>query len=116
MALSIYEGRGRADPWPMYVSGINLAFAGICIGAWGFVALFVGEAVSWATWMPMSSRPEFLEYPFLLLWALPVGFSCLAWVSQKAGRDRLALGCAVMPVILFSLMIGWYWLAPIEWR
>jgi hypothetical protein len=100
----------------MYIAGLNLAFAGVCMAGWSIVSLFVGDAVSWATWTPMSGRPEFLEYPFILLWSLPVGFSCLAWVIQKAGRDRLALAAAISPVILFGLMIGWYWLAPIEWR
>ena len=77
---------------------------------------FAAEPVRWATVQGVGSRPELLEYPFVLLWLLPVAGACAAWVAQKAERLKLAYFLAFYPLLYFGVVTGWYYLAPAQWH
>ena len=109
----LYEGHGRQSNWPIILIGVNLVFVGICMFGWSLMSIFVADALSWATWGQVGrAMPEFYSYPFMLLWVLPLGGSCAAWMFHKAFLDRVAFACAFLPISLFSTIIGWYNLAP----
>ncbi len=113
----LYEGRGRQSNWPFILIGVNLVFVGLCTFGWSLASILVADALSWATWSQVGrSMPEFYEYPFMLLWALPLGGSCAAWMCHKVRMERVSFACAFLPISLFSTIIGWYNLAPVWWR
>ncbi len=117
MALSIYEGPKRQGNWSFVLMGINLMFAGGCLFVWSLMSFVVADAMTWATWSFVShSKPEFFDYPFLLLWALPIGGNCLAWALRKAEKDRMAIAVTIFPMFLLSAVVLWYHLAPPDWR
>ena len=117
MALSLYEGRKRQGNWPYALMGVNLLFAGGCVFWWSMMALLVADAMSWATWGYVGRRaPDFLQYPFLLLWVLPIGGNCLAWVSMKLDDERAAFFSALFPIVLLGVILGWYHFVPTQWH
>lgn len=117
MALSLYEGPKRQSNWPIVFMGVNLVFAGLCIFWWSAMSLLVGDAVAWATWRNMGAgAQDFFSYPFMLLWAMPIGGSCVAWLCLKSYQDRLALVAALFPLILLDMIVVWYNLMPQAWR
>ena len=97
---------------------INLGFVVVIISAWTFVALFVTEPIGWATWAPLSRgwRPGMLEYPFTLLWGLPVAGVAAAWLAQKNNFKALSYALLTFPILILGLIFGWYYLAPVEWH
>lgn len=117
MALSLYEGGKRQSNWPFVFMAVNLLFAGGCMFWWSVMAIVLADAMSWATWSQLSrTASEFYSYPFVLLWALPIGCSTVAWMFQKASNDRLATAAAMFPIMLLGFIVGWYHLAPPDWR
>lgn len=116
MTLSLYEGQQRRDATPLVVlQAANLLFAAACIFLWAVLAVFVEDPMRWATSYGIGSRPELLDYPFVLLWLMPVGGACAAWVAQKANRMALAYVLVCYPLAFFGLVVGWYYLAPPSW-
>ncbi|MCL4767633.1 MAG: hypothetical protein KJZ80_15510 [Hyphomicrobiaceae bacterium] len=117
MSLSLYEGRRRRDPAPlMALQAANLVFAASSVFLWALMSLFMAEPIRWATARGVGMRPELLEYPFILLWLLPVAGACAAWVAQKAQRLKLAYFLAFYPILWFGLVVGWYYLMPVQWH
>lgn len=117
MALSLYEGGKRQGNWPFVLMAVNLLFASACIFWWGMMAIVVADAVSWATWGHIGrGAPDFLQYPFILLWALPLGGSCLGWAWMKVDNERMAVTSTLFPIVLLSFVLGWYHFAPLAWR
>jgi len=87
--------------------------------AWTYVALVVAEPLSWATWMPVSrgyGLMGLLEYPFVMLWGLPLLGVFGAWMSMQAGRKTLAYAFVGVPLTMLALVLGWYYLAPGDWH
>lgn len=95
---------------------INIAFAATSVFWWTMMSLFAAEPIKWATWTGISSSPDLLEYPFSLLWMVPVASSIAAWLTHKGGKKRTAFNLACFPLIFLGLVFGWYYLAPPEWR
>jgi hypothetical protein len=117
MTLSLYEGRPRRNS--RVLSGLlvaNATFALSSLSWCTFMSLFVAEPMRWATWHGLGSRPELLDYPFVLLWLLPVGGVCVAWLADKGDNRRLAYFFALFPLLFLGLLFGWFYLVPVEWR
>ncbi len=92
----------------------NGLFALVALFSWTFVSYIVAAPISWATWSPLTNgvTPPFYEYPFILLWGMPaVGIGC-AWLADKSGNLKLAKGIALMPVLVLSIIFGWYYIMP----
>ena len=117
MSLSLYEGKRQRDPALLVaLQAVNLTFAVAAVTMWAVVSLLVAEPLRWATTRGVGARPELFDYPFVLIWLLPVAGACAAWVAQKAERSKLALFLAFYPVLYLGLVVGWYYLAPLQWR
>lgn len=87
--------------------------------AWTYVSMFVAEPLAWATWMPINRGYGFngiFDYPFLMLWLLPIVGICGAWVGLKSGRQVLSYAFVGIPPVMLFLVTGWFYLAPPDWR
>jgi hypothetical protein len=79
---------------------------------------YVAAPISWATWVPIDRglRPQLLQYPFLLLWGAPTSGIIAALLANKFGCQRAAFAMVMLPIVMFGLTFGWYYLAPPEWH
>ncbi|MCB1549581.1 MAG: hypothetical protein KDJ41_17400 [Hyphomicrobiaceae bacterium] len=119
MTASFYQGKVKHDDrMLLMLSTLNGLFAMTVLFAWTLIAMFVAEPVSWATWHPMSaaSRPEVYDYPFVMLWAMPIAGMSISWAAQKIGNRQLAHFILCVPLLVLGLMVGWYHFAPVAWR
>lgn len=110
MSSSFWQGGERKGKFLPLLILCNLAFAGTTVFAWAIVALFVAEPISWATWSSLGthSRPGLFEYPFVLLWMLPIIGASIAWLSDRFKLKRLSRLSAIFPLSLIGLAIAWY--------
>ena len=123
MLISYYED-GAAAPkrtsrGMALLMGANLLLAATILFAWTYIAFFVAEPIAWATWMPIHrgyGLTGVLEYPFVMLWLLPIGGVCGAWASLKAGQKTLAYACVAVPLVTLLLVMGWFHLTPSDWH
>jgi hypothetical protein len=95
---------------------INAVFALGVVAWWQLMAQVMAEPVRWATWQAMAPRPGMLDYPFVMLWALPLTAITVASFARKLGKFRFACGVAFFPVFYLSLMVSWFYLAPPAWH
>lgn len=95
---------------------VNATFAVASVFFWTLLSLFVAEPIQWATWSGIAPRPDLMDYPFILLWALPAGGIVCAWLVKNSGRSRMACWLAFLPIVLLGLIFGWYYLVPTEWH
>lgn len=116
MSLSLSEGKRREPAGLFALLAANLLFAGGCIFLWALMSLFLAAPMRWATAQGLGPRPELLDYPFVLLWLLPVAGACGAWIAQNEQRPKLACLLAAFPLLVFALVAGWFYLAPARWH
>ena len=97
---------------------VNLAFASAVISAWTYLAYILAEPIGWATWVPLSryGNPHLFDYPFMVLWALPIGGVIVAYCARRLMMHRLITTALVLPILTLGIIIGWYYLAPPEWH
>jgi hypothetical protein len=123
MLISYYED-GKPVPhrlsWPLVVlMVVNIVFALLTLFAWTFLSLLVAKPLAWATWMQISrgyGLTDVFDYPFVILWLLPLLGVCGAWIGAKAGRATIAYAFVAVPVTTLLLVFSWYYLAPPDWR
>jgi hypothetical protein len=99
--------------------GLNGIVASAILFAWTYIALFVAEPLSWATWMPISRGQGFtdvLDYPFVMLWVMPLIGIFGAWVGLQGGRKPLAYAFVMVPLGMLTMVMGWYHLVPMDWH
>ena len=89
----------------------NAVFALANVFFWSTLAVVLADPISWSTWSSIGGsgrQPELLEYPFVLLWALPLAGSAMAALYSFLGFSRMARVTAMFPLVLFGLTIGWW--------
>jgi hypothetical protein len=119
VTISYYDDRARASIPPTgfmtLLMLVNSVIAMTVLFAWTAVSLYIVEPIAWATWMPVrrgTSFEELFEYPFVMLWLMPLGGIAGAWLGLKFGRRTFALTCLVLPIALLGLIFGWFYGAP----
>jgi len=116
MSLSLYEGK-RRDPMPLKVLvSANVVFGLCSVLFWEPVSLVIAEPILWATGQGIGTRPELFDYPFVLIWLLPIACACIAWIASKAEWMKLAYFVAFYPMLYLGLVVGWYYLTPAQWH
>lgn len=95
---------------------VNLAMAIASLTAWAYVRLSVAQPLSWATSQIVGENPDFLDYPFVLLWALPIFAVLVARSAAKWGAKEMAFGVAMLSPTLFATIMALFYLGPIGWR
>jgi hypothetical protein len=123
MLINYYEdgavAPGRTSRTLLTLMMANGLFSTAIVFAWTYIALVVAQPLSWATWMPVSrgyGLMGLLDYPFVLLWGLPLLGVFGAWMSMQARRKVLAYAFVGVPLVMLALVMGWYYLAPSEWH
>ena len=116
MTVTLYEtARQHNRPLLRMLMLTNIAFAALVLGAWTVTAMVVSDPISWATWRNIGgarSWDEIIQYPYLMLWSLPLCAVLAAWVAVQAKKWRLALGIAVTPILFLGLTIALYYILP----
>lgn len=106
-------------PLMVALMAVNVLFVLVVLSAWTYVSSFVSEPLAWATWMRIyrsGSLLDIFEYPFSVLWIMPLCFVALGWISDKIGARGFAWMCVTLPVVMHVMIIGWFHLAPVTWR
>ena len=91
---------------------VNAAFAGGVIMRAEATALLLVDPIRWATWTAMSSRPDLFEFPFVMLWAMPVLAVGIAWVLKTGGALRVAVWVSCFPLLYLGTLFGCYHVLP----
>lgn len=117
MTLSYYDGKLKTESklasWLMV---INFCGALAFLGLWAALSMVIEEPLRWATRHAISPNPPVMEYPYLMLWLMPLSSACTGWLAIKAEAPALARFAGVYPILLLSLMLGWYYLTPAYWH
>ncbi|MGD9803522.1 MAG: hypothetical protein AB7E81_18730 [Hyphomicrobiaceae bacterium] len=123
MLINYYEDGGLAPVrTPRLLLSLMIAnslFSTAIVFAWTYVSLVVAEPLSWATWMPVSrgyGLTGLIEYPFVMLWGMPLLGVFGAWLSLQARRRSLAFAFVAVPLVMLAFVMGWYYLTPTEWH
>jgi hypothetical protein len=123
MARSLYnqiptyaEVAKRTNRLLAILIALNIGLATAALTMWTMLRLFVSEPVNWATLRRVGASPELLEYPFILLWLVPMCAASLAWLSARMKMTRLARIVALVPILVFMIIHGWFYLTPMEWH
>ena len=119
ISYSAADATTTRDLDPRFLRGfvtVNGAFALASVLWWAGLAGLLAEPLKWATVQGLPPNPGLFEYPFCLCWMLPGSGICCAWVANKAGRRRAALGIALFPIVFLGLIVGWFWLVPSQWH
>lgn len=116
MSLSLYEGK-RQGSTPLKVLVSANVVLGLCaLLFWELMSILIAEPILWATGQGGGTRPELLDYPFVLIWLLPIACACIAWIASKVEWMKLAHFVAFYPLLYLGLVVGWYHLTPAQWH
>jgi hypothetical protein len=119
MSLSYYEGRRPPKTQILrLLAAFNVAFVVSILGGWALVSYMLANPLSWATWatLPTGRAPDYFEYPFVVLWVVPVVGLFLAWIAHSSRKTRLAIGILLVPALFLAVTLGWFHLAPADMR
>lgn len=89
---------------------LNIAFALAILLGWPYLAPTLAEPMSAAAGASLGrhSKPEYFEFPYVLLWGGPL-FACyVAWVTRRIGWKMFPRFAAIYPLGLFALCVVWY--------
>jgi hypothetical protein len=116
---TFYQGKLRQDDRLIrFLTMANALVAVSVLSAWTVVSIFLAEPVTWATHAPLSvgSRPDFTDYPFVLLWLGPVTGMAVSWLADKAGMRSITYAALWIPLCLLVIVLLWFNLAPMHLR
>jgi hypothetical protein len=95
------------------VAALDIAFVAMAIFWSALMARLVADPLEWATWKNVSASPGLFDYPFLLLWMLPLtGLAC-AWILTKGGHKKLAVWSAGFPLMYLSTIVACFYAVPL---
>ena len=91
---------------------LNVLFSGLILFWWSEIELVLGAPLRWATWSTVTARPELLEYPFVLVWGLPLLGVAAAWLLRVAGSLRPAMWVALFPLAYIGTLVACFYVVP----
>ena len=93
------------------LSMINLGFAAANLFYWSRLSRYVADPLAWSTRADVERTtgiPVLFDYPFVLLWAMPVGGVVIAAVASALEMRTLARYAVVTPLALFVVLEVWW--------
>ena len=111
MAVSIYEG--RRDYKSNFVNAmilLNVAFTALVIFQWPMIAHYIADPMGAAAGQSMSDRntPDLIDYPYSILWTMPVICALFAFLGMKSGWVSFSKFVSLFPAALIGLSCFWY--------
>ncbi len=109
VSVSLYEGRAY-DPnrFVRLMAVVNITFACVVLFAWSEIATYLDAPMAVAADAGIARRPDFSEYPYVLLWTLPILGSLGAWLAFRAEKFLFAKFLAAYPTIVILGAVFWY--------
>jgi hypothetical protein len=83
---------------------------------WSGLAAYIGEPVRWAMTVGVSLNPTLLEYPYVMLWIIPILCMVGGWGALKGNQAGIARILGIYPTLALVMMTGWFYLAPQNWH
>jgi hypothetical protein len=87
---------------------VNIAFATAVLFAWPQVAAYLDAPLSLAADAGIASRPQFDEYPYVLLWSMPVIATLGSWIASRSGQFLFAKFLTAYPALVVVGAVIWY--------
>jgi len=100
----------RKSPVETFVQVMNIVNFSLAIGvflAWPGYAEVLADPMSVIAGSGSTIRPSVLEYPFVLLWLIPLAGACGAYVTSAVETTPLARFFAAFPLLLALACGGW---------
>lgn len=116
---TFYQGKLRQDDRLIGLLTVANALVAISVlSAWTVVSMVLAEPVTWATHAPLSvgSRPDFTDYPFVILWLGPCMGMALSWLANKGGYRSITYGALWVPLGMLIIVLLWFNFAPMHLR
>jgi hypothetical protein len=79
---------------------------------WSDVPYFLSEPVRWATWATLRPQSDLFEFPFVMLWGLPLAAMVIAWPLRQGGSARLAIWVATFPILYLGTLVACFYVIP----
>lgn len=110
MAKLMYEGGERRNQGLLLgLTTVNVGIALLVLGSWSLIGPMVADSAGQVigTGLAKHARPSAMDYPFMLLWALPASAAVLALVLNRPKSSSMALAIAAYPVFLLLASAWW---------
>jgi hypothetical protein len=76
------------------------------------MARLLAGPLQWATGDYVSVKSGVLDYPYGLIWGLPLAGMAIAWLLRQGGLNRPALWVAALPIVFLAMVVGGFRLLP----
>jgi len=91
---------------------LNLVYASLPLLWWEQLSQFLMDPVRWATWTSLGPNPGILEYPYAMLWGLPLAGFAIGWLLQLGGSRRTALWIESFPPLYLTTLLASFYIIP----
>lgn len=110
MRFGIYDDKAiKVQRFTRLMWVLNVAFTVAVLFGWGAISGFIEPPIVAATEAGIANHPRFDEYPYALLWVLPIGGVMLSWAAAHGGYGALSRFAAAYPVILITFAVLWFY-------
>lgn len=96
------------------VSALNACFIGLTLWAWSLLYPLVAAPLRWGTGQIVPSHPDALDYPYAILWGLPMMATLVALVLRREGQRPLAILVAAAPLLFLIVLIVVFNVLPVR--
>ncbi len=96
------------------VSALNACFIGLTLWGWSILYPLVAGPLRWGTGQIVPSHPEALDYPYAVLWILPIIATLSAFLLRREGQRPLAILVAAAPLLFLVILIAVFTVAPVR--
>lgn len=117
MSISYYDDKEKPQrKIALALMMLNGAMSFALVFYWSGLDRYIGDPYKWAMRGAISPSPSLFEYPYLALWLTPLLCMCGGWLALQGGRSNAARVIGFYPIVMMSMMLGWYYLTPIDWH
>lgn len=117
MSISYYDDKAKPQrKIALALMIINALLSFALVFYWSGLDRFIGDPYKWAMRGHISPSPSLLEYPYLALWLTPLLCMCAGWLALQGGRPKAARVIGFYPMVMMTMMLGCFYLTPIDWH
>jgi len=112
---SYYKRQGVGDPFVRILTLINLGAAVGTFVAWPNFSAALADPFSLVAGGGRAMSPSAFEYPFCLIWAIPLICVGGAFLAKSLESRRMARLFAAFPSFLAAACVGWLYFSYGYW-